>query len=165
MMHLVYHPNKILREKCQEINLETTDILELEDIGRQMLKIMYNNNGVGLAHTQVGGNLRLFVMGNEDSNRVLINPTIEKQSREVVRDIEGCLSFPNLWIPVLRPRTILAKWNKPDGSVVQEFFSDFEARCFLHEIDHLDGICFDTRVSKLVLNMAKKKQRKKNKHV
>ena len=163
-MELVIHPNKVLRQKCIEVNFDEINKSELEDIGRQMLEIMYNNNGAGLAHPQVAGNSRIFVMGIENYSRIIINPVIEKQSIVVEADQEGCLSFPGLWMPVKRATTILAKWISTEGRVQREFFSDFEARCFQHELDHLDGITFNERVSKLVLNMAMKKLRKKNKH-
>jgi peptide deformylase len=163
-MELVIHPNKVLRQKCIEVNFDEIAKLELEDIGRQMLEIMYNNNGVGLSHPQVAGNSRIFVMRDKNINRIIINPVIEKKSIVVEADQEGCLSFPDLWMPVKRAKTILAKWNSIDGKIQREFFGDFEARCFQHELDHLDGITFNQRVSKLILNMAMKKQRKKNKH-
>jgi peptide deformylase len=163
-MELVIHPNKVLRQKCIEVNFDEIDKSELEDIGRQMLEIMYNNNGAGLSHPQVAGNSRIFVMGDKDFSRIIINPVIEKKSIVVEADQEGCLSFPDLWMPVKRAKTILAKWNSIDGRIQREFFRDFEARCFQHELDHLDGITFNQRVSKLILSMAMKKQRKKNKH-
>jgi peptide deformylase len=163
-MQLVYHPNKLLQKICVEVDFNKISSDELEDIGRQMLEIMYNNNGAGLSHPQVAGNSRIFVMGDKDFNRIIINPVIEKKSIVVEADQEGCLSFPDLWMSVKREKTILAKWNSIDGKVQREFFRDFEARCFQHELDHLDGITFNQRVSKLILNMALKKQRKKNKH-
>jgi peptide deformylase len=162
-MELVIHPNKALRQKCIEVNFDEVDKSELEDIGRQMLEIMYNNNGAGLAHPQVTGNSRIFVMGDKNFSRIIINPVIEERSIVVEAEQEGCLSFPDLWMPVKRAKTILAKWNSIDGRIQREFFSNFEARCFQHELDHLDGITFNQRVSKLILNMAMKKQRKKNK--
>ena len=163
-MQLVYYPNKLLQKTCVEVDFNEISSDELEDIGRQMLEIMYNNNGAGLAHSQVAGNSRIFVMGDKDFSRIIINPVIEKQSIIIEAEQEGCLSFPDLWMPVKRAKTILAKWNSIDGKVQREFFSDFKARCFQHELDHLDGINFNERVSKLILNMAMKKLRKKNKH-
>tara|TARA_B100002049_G_C16051780_1_gene363845 strand:+ start:800 stop:1297 length:498 start_codon:yes stop_codon:yes gene_type:complete len=163
-MELIIHPNKILRQKCTEINFDEVTQSELEGIGRQMLEIMYNNNGVGLAHPQVGGNSRIFVMGDKTDSTIIINPVIEKQSVVIEADQEGCLSFPDLWMRVKRAKTILAKWNAPNGKVQREFFNDFQARCFQHELDHLDGICFDKRVSKFILSRARDKKRKMNKH-
>lgn len=163
-MNLVLHPNNMLRKKCTEVDFNEVSEEELENIGRQMLEIMYNNNGVGLAHPQVGGNSRIFVMDNKNSNEIIINPEVEKKSAIVEKEEEGCLSFPDLWMPVKRAKTILAKWQKPNGHIRREFFSDFDARCFQHELDHLDGICFDKRVSKLVLDRAKNKKRKLSKH-
>ena len=146
-MNLVLNPNKILRQKCIEVDFTKVSEQELEDIGRQMLEIMYNNNGVGLAHPQVAGNNRIFVMGNKKTSEIVINPEIEKQSALIEKEEEGCLSFPELWMPVKRAKTILAKWNMTNGRVKREFFSDFEARCFQHELDHLDGITFNERVN------------------
>lgn len=163
-MQLVYHPSNILQKICVEVDFNKINSNELEDIGRQMLEIMYNNNGAGLAHPQVSGNSRIFVIGDKDFSRIIINPVIEERSIVVEAEQEGCLSFPDLWMPVKRAKTILAKWNSIDGRIQREFFSNFEARCFQHELDHLDGITFNQRVSKLILNMAMKKQRKKNKY-
>jgi len=73
-MQLVYHPNKLLQKICVEVDFNKISSDELEDIGRQMLEIMYNNNGAGLSHPQVAGNSRIFVMGDKDFNRIIINP-------------------------------------------------------------------------------------------
>ena len=161
-MQLVYHPSNILQKTCVEVDFNKISSDELEEIGRQMLEIMYNNNGAGLAHPQVAGNSRIFVMGDEKFSRIIINPVIEKRSILIEAGQEGCLSFPDLWMPVKRAQTILAKWHSTEGRVQREFFRDFEARCFQHELDHLDGITFNQRVSKLVFDRAIKKRRKQH---
>ena len=75
---------------------------------------------------------------------------------------EGCLSFPNLWLAVKRPASINAKYLDRTGKECTIELKGIDARCFLHELDHLDGVCFTDKVSKLKLAMAIKKQRKHN---
>ena len=75
-------------------------------------------------------------------------------------DVEGCLSFPNLFLYVQRPDKVDVNYLDIDGKNVKMLLQDFEARIFLHEFDHLEGITFDTRVSKFKLQLAREKQRK-----
>lgn len=131
------------------------------DLVKAMTKIMFEHNGIGLAAPQVGVSKRIFIMGNNDKLFVCINPYIVTGNGEE-RDIEGCLSFPNLWLRVLRKRQITVKYQTISGETVEQTLEGLIARVFQHELDHLDGICFDTRVGPTALDLAKEKRRRKS---
>lgn len=131
------------------------------ELVRDMAKIMMANNGIGLAAPQVGVGKSIFVMGNEEKLIACINPSIEDTSGEVM-DMEGCLSFPKLYLNVRRSETIKVKYFTVTGEEVSTEFSGFMARVFQHEYDHLQGICFVSRVGKLSLELAKKRRKKKS---
>jgi len=92
----------------------------------------------------------------------LFNPKIIVTDPEEETDEEGCLSFPDLWIKVKRPAHVVAEFFDRDNNQCIIRFDSIDARCFLHELEHLNGICFTSKVSKLKLDMAIKKQRKIN---
>lgn len=127
---------------------------------RAMSKLMIESNGIGLAAPQCGVNKRMFIMGNETKLYACINPEILESSGEVV-DQEGCLSFPDLWLKVKRPETIKVRYQNALGETIETEFTGILSRVFQHERDHLDGICFDTRVGKLSLEMAKNRRKKR----
>lgn len=131
------------------------------ELVRAMTKVMFENNGIGLAAPQVGINKRLFLMGNSDKLYVCINPHLVKGDGDE-RDLEGCLSFPNLYLRVLRKKSIIVKYQTITGEHVEQIFEGLIARVFQHELDHLNGICFDTRVGPTALDMAKEKRRRKS---
>ena len=127
---------------------------------KAMTKIMFENNGIGLAAPQVGIQKRLFIMGNDQKLFVCINPEIIVTEGEE-RDIEGCLSFPNLWMRVKRNKIVKVKYQSIDGEFVENVLEGLASRVFQHELDHLDGICFDSRVGSTTLELAKEKRRRK----
>lgn len=128
---------------------------------KAMTKVMFENNGIGLAAPQVGINKRLFIMGNDQQLYAIINPTIVLKEGEVVKDIEGCLSFPKLWLRVNRSDKIQVSYQDISGQKITTEFTGLRARVFQHEYDHLEGICFDTRVGPAALDLAKEKRRRK----
>lgn len=113
-----------------------------------MFAIMYNNNGVGLAAPQIGLSIAMFVMDPmiTDGKRVVINPSITHFSNEQISMIEGCLSIPDVSLPVTRPKSIIVKYQDLSGKIIEEELSGYPARIFQHEIDHLNGILFTERV-------------------
>jgi peptide deformylase len=90
----------------------------------------------------------------------LINPELESVTVNYEEMPEGCLSHPDLFLKVKRPKGVIAKYLDINAKECKIELYDIDARCFLHEFDHLQGIEFTDRVSRLKLDMAKKKQRK-----
>jgi peptide deformylase len=135
------------------------------ELVKSMIAFMIKNHGIGLAANQIGIAKRVFVMGTNliqgfPAPFAAFNPKIIEYSNETVLEKEGCLSYPNLVLKVKRPQWIVCEYQDANGDVYQAKFDDYVARCFHHELDHLDGVCFVERVSKLKLDMAKKKLRK-----
>jgi len=158
-LQLVKEDDPILRQVAQPWDFNTDG--DANDLVRRMVKIMMENNGIGLAGPQVGVSKRIFVMGNQERLFACINPEILEADGNVM-DVEGCLSFPNLWLRVRRAEKIKVKYyNAMGGEIVTEL-SGLIARVFQHERDHLDGVCYDTRVAKLSLEMAKNRRKKRS---
>lgn len=126
---------------------------------QQMYRTMIENGGIGLSANQVGYRVRMFVMYGEPSWFACFNPKIVHQEDSVKLE-EGCLSFPNLILAVDRPKKIRVRFNSPTGEVCSKTFDGITARCFLHELDHLNGIVFTNLVSKLRLERAKTRRKK-----
>ena len=131
-----------------------------EELVRAMSKFMADNGGVGLAAPQLGIKKRIFIMGNFTKLVACINPKIVSLSDERVNDLEGCLSFPNLYMKVKRPTTAVVQYYTVSGELVERELTGFECRVFLHEYDHLIGVTFDQRVGDLSFKMAKDKRKK-----
>jgi|TARA_B110000238_G_C15868259_1_gene328193 peptide deformylase len=164
-MNLIYYPNKFLDKQVKPFDLDNppVDPKELKD---NMVDIMLSNNGIGLAANQVEFDGQVFVMGDKENNTtILINPQILQHTQETVQDMEGCLSFPGIYVKVTRPKDILAEWYDENLEKQTAKIDGYTAKCFLHEWDHLQGITFKDRVSKLKWNMATKKARKLLKNV
>jgi len=131
-----------------------------EELVRAMSKFMSDNGGVGLAAPQLGIKKRIFIMGNFTKLVACINPKIVSLSEERVNDFEGCLSFPDLFMKVKRPASVVVQYNTASGELVERELTGLESRVFLHEYDHLIGITFDQRVGDLTLKMARDKRKK-----
>ncbi len=166
MLKLITYPNEILDNSMPDFNFDdpVMDPRELEEL---MVKLMYAENGIGLAAPQCGINARVFTMYTRNLQGVtepfaVFNPKILAVSEEQIQDYEGCLSFPNLMLPIKRPENVVAEFLDRDKNTCIIRFDGIDARCFLHEYDHLEGVCFTSKVSKLKLDLAIKKQRKRN---
>lgn len=159
-MKLVTYPNPILDRELKDVDLDNPGF-DPKKLKEQMVKCMLENNGIGLSACQVGLDIKVFVMGDSAENSTMcINPTVLQYTSEIQDDIEGCLSFPNMFVKVKRPKEILAKfWNENlEEQVVK--ITGYSAKCYLHELDHLLGITMKDRVSKLRWDMTVKKARK-----
>ena len=131
-----------------------------EELIRAMSKFMADNGGVGLAAPQLGIKKRIFIMGNFTKLVACINPKIVSLSEDRGNDLEGCLSFPDLFMKVKRPTTAVVQYHTVSGELVERELNGLECRVFLHEYDHLIGVTFDQRVGNLSFKMAKDKRKK-----
>jgi peptide deformylase len=137
---------------------------ELEKIAKNMIETLYSAPGIGLAAPQIGLNIQLATIDlsvGEDPSQliVLCNPQIISLEGEQKSD-EGCLSIPDFSDVVTRPRTITVKGLNLHGDEVQYQGEGLLARCFSHEIDHLNGILFIDRLSPLKRNLIRGKIKK-----
>jgi peptide deformylase len=138
---------------------------DAEQLEKDMIEFMLANNGIGLAANQVGLTKRVFVMGsntipNFPAPFAVFNPVIKEAGSEMVLDDEGCLSYPGLFLKVKRPSWIVAEYQDSQGTVREIRIDGYLSKCFQHEFDHLNGICFVDRVSQMKLNLAMKRIRK-----
>jgi len=115
--------------------------------------------GLGLSANQCGVAERMFVIGTEEFQLVCINPKVIDQG-PMIKDKEGCLSFPALFLNVDRPSWIEVEFIDESGNVNQVKLHGLSARCFLHELDHLNGIRYTSYVKPLALKMARQKATK-----
>lgn len=116
----------------------------LQNLAEDMVRIMRENEGVGLAANQIGRLKRIFVAAYEEEGEThefaIVNPVIEERSEVLEKDIEGCLSIPQTRVEVERPIVVTVSGKDPSGSPVRVRAEGRLARIFQHEIDHLDGI-------------------------
>jgi peptide deformylase len=138
------------------------DAIQLE---KDMIEFMLANRGIGLAANQIGISKRVFVMGSNNIEGfpapfAVFNPVIKEASTELVLDEEGCLSYPGLFLKVKRPSWVVAEYQDSQGTVKEIRVDGYLSKCFQHEFDHLNGVCFVDRVSQMKLNLAMKRIRK-----
>jgi len=123
--------------------------------------LMVNKKGIGLSAPQVGLNMRCFVIGEtRESAIMVINPKILSFSEETELAPEGCLSFPDMFLNIARPKTVSAEWLDEHGEKQSGTLDGYGARCFLHEFDHLNGVVFKEKVSRLKWDRATTKKNK-----
>ena len=89
------------------------------------------------------------------------NPKVLEISEEIINNNEGCLSFPGLYLKVKRSSKIKVEYTGEDGKVVQVELTGLTARCYLHELDHMNGVKFTDYVGPIALKIAKEKQQKR----
>lgn len=168
-MNIAIHldPYKTLYEESTPVNFDEpiAGYNDLEKLERDMISLMVTSKGLGLAANQVGITKRFFVMGHESFDKVakpviMWNPSVFRESEEKTLDIEGCLSFPDVFVKVLRPEKVTVRWQNIKGETLMQHLDGYESKCFQHELDHINGVTFKSRVSKLKWDMAKKKAKK-----
>ncbi len=136
---LIGENNQTLRQKSLPVRRINADVRSLIE---QMKKTMKQNNGVGLAAIQIGEPTRIIVCEIDDKFYTFINPEIIKSFSETLAMEEGCLSLPNMYGEVERPKKIILKAINFDGKKIKIKAFGLLARVIQHEIDHLDGILF-----------------------
>ena len=147
-LQIITYPHPTLRYVAKSI--KRVDPL-LKQIGERMIELMYEHKGVGLAATQVGLPLRMFVWNpagkpDEGTASVFINPMLSRpRSNEEAE--EGCLSLPGINANVIRAKTVRLHAYDIHGREIDTDFSGWEARILQHETDHLDGVLFIDRLS------------------
>ena len=116
----------------------------LKQLAEDMLRIMYEAEGAGLAANQIGRLKRIFVAAHEDEGElrefIVVNPVIEERSEAQEKDVEGCLSIPGISVEVERPVAVTLKGQDLSGAPMRVEAEGRLARIFQHEMDHLDGI-------------------------
>jgi len=162
-MKLVEETNLILRQKCDPFDFNEP-IMDPYELSEGLQKVRKDGAGVGLAAPQVGINTQALVIGmgnfetegTEDYNQVFFNPNILSMGEETMYMMEGCLSYPGLFVKVKRPTEIVLEWWTEEDTRCEEKFSGMTSRILQHEVDHLNGITFLQRAQRFHLEKAKR---------
>lgn len=127
---------------------------------KRLKMTMKQFGGIGLSANQCGVQLRVFILGYGEESFACINPKIIEKLDEPTREREGCLSFPGMYLSVLRHNKIRVEFTTEAGETLQMELNGITARCFQHELDHLNGVRYTDHVGPTAIAMAKKKQAK-----
>ena len=165
-MTLLSKDNDILRRVMPFFDFENppTDPIKLKE---ELIEKMFEEGGVGLSANQLGLEYRVFVMKgqNKEQSMFFANPELLEVSEETELMEEGCLTggCEGIFANIKRPSWIRARWQDENGEIKELEFSGMTARCFQHELDHLNGILFIDHLSRLKLERAMKKKQKREK--
>lgn len=151
------HP--MLRQKIPEYQYALPSPV-MTKLAKRLKMTMKLFGGIGLSANQCGVFERMFVIGTDQFQIACINPKIINSSAEINKSDEGCLSFPGLYLKIDRPEWIEVEFTNEEGKVQQMRLEGLTARCFQHELDHLNGIRFIDNMKPVALQMARKKQKK-----
>ena len=143
-MEIQIYGKAVLSKVAGPVDTITPELLATLE---EMVPLMKESRGVGLAGPQVGISKRFFVMDAGDKVRKVINPEILKFGNALIEMEEGCLSVPGIHKSVRRPRRITVRYMNDAGEKIEEELKDYPARVFQHEYDHLDGILFVDKIS------------------
>ena len=141
---LIPSNDKLLHEKIVKCSYN----LDRGKLSYTLTENMFHHNGVGLSANQIGIKERAFVMICDMESQDTItcfNPKIIKESKEMVTMEEGCLSYPELFLDIARPETIVVKYEDEGKELHKIKLTGFIARIFQHEYDHMEGIDFTQR--------------------
>lgn len=168
MYQLIEEASQVLRTPPEIFDFENP-AEPPEEIAKNMAEAMEKFGGLGLSANQVGLPYRMFVMrtmreGDQESTvEPYFNPELTRVSQETELMKEGCLSFPDLYLMIKRSKTVEFKYQDVEGKEHTVMLEGLGARCVQHEIDHLNGILFLQRASRLKLERAQKARVKEKK--
>ncbi|MDK3020247.1 peptide deformylase [Pseudodonghicola flavimaris] len=160
---ILIHPDPRLKKVCAPVADISDDLRQLAD---DMLETMYDAPGIGLAAPQVGVLDRLIVLdcvreeGEPPRPLVMFNPEVIASSDEMNTYDEGCLSIPDQYAEVTRPKVVDVTWIDRDGKLHRETFDGLWATCVQHEIDHLNGKLFIDYLGPMKRQMITRKMQK-----
>ncbi|PIE13627.1 MAG: peptide deformylase [Rhodobacterales bacterium] len=160
---ILIHPDPRLKKACAPVADLSDDLRKLAD---DMLETMYDAPGIGLAAPQIGVLDRLIVLdcvkeeGEAPRPLVMFNPEIIAASDEQNTYEEGCLSIPEQYAEVTRPKVVDVRWIDRDGKEQGETFDGLWATCVQHEIDHLNGKLFIDYLGTMKRQMITRKMQK-----
>jgi peptide deformylase len=146
-MKLVKQNDPIFTTPCNQFDFQDVPFDPIE-FSKDLVKFMYDNNGISLSAPQVGEPYRIFAMRGSPENFVCFNPKIVQPSEQEVVLEETSLSYPGLVIKIKRPQHIRVRFMLPNADTRTETFTGMTARVFQHNLDFLDGIAYYNRANK-----------------
>jgi peptide deformylase len=156
---LVSEKDPILREVMPEFDF-TNPPVNPNQFASTLVETCKLHHGIGLSANQCGFRYRVFVMGAENNYVAFFNPSIVLKSKKEVHMVEGCLSYPFLALRITRPEEIAVTYQDFNGEWQQTTLTGISARCFQHELDHMNGIVYTDKVKPLALQSGLQKRNK-----
>jgi peptide deformylase len=156
--NLVSSDDPILRETLPEFDFANPPVNPME-FASSLVETCKKHQGIGLSANQCGFRHRVFVMGADDSYVAHFNPKVLETSNEK-HMMEGCLSFPLLGLRITRPEEVTVEYQDFNGNKHTSKYTGISARCFLHELDHMNGIVYTDLVKPLALKSGLDKRNK-----
>ncbi|TQR17444.1 peptide deformylase [Psychrobacillus soli] len=145
---IITHPNELLTTKCRTVEVFDEKLATLLD---DMYDTMIASDGIGIAAPQIGETIQVAIVDLGEGQEVIemINPEVVEIGGSEI-EVEGCLSFPDIYGEVERPFYVKVEAQDRDGALYELEAEDYEARAILHEIDHLHGVLFTSKVIRYV---------------
>lgn len=163
ILPLVHDGHPLLRQAMAEFDFREPPCDPVE-LANNLIETMVHHKGLGLSSNQCGLPYRAFVLWSAEPFAVF-NPRIVDQTTEQVQLDEGCLTYPNLFMKIKRPKAIKVRFENAFGETQTEKFVGMTARGFLHEMDHLDGILYTKRATIPHLNRAWNQKKKLDRQI
>lgn len=159
VFQLVHEEHPILKQALLEFDFDKPPVNPVE-FASSLVETCKLHRGLGLSANQCGFPHRVFVMGSEDNYVAFFNPEIINVSKDKAHMIEGCLSFPFLGLRITRPAEIGVRYQDFNGEWKGTTLSGLSARCFQHELDHMNGVVYTDRVKPMALQSGMQKRNK-----
>jgi len=156
---LVPENHTLLHEVLPEFDFSNPPV-NPNEFASTLVETCKKHKGYGLSANQCGFKHRVFVMGAGEEYVAFFNPKVISLSDEMALMDEGCLSYPLLTLKISRPKEIMVEYQDFNGELRNTKLVGISARCFLHELDHMNGIVYTSRVKPLAFQMAMKKRDK-----
>lgn len=155
---LVDENDPVLRQVAEDFNFSNEDA---DEISGRLVETLKLHRAYGIAAPQCGVSKRVFVMGLDKEFMTFFNPKIIRSSVETVHMEEGCLSYPFMDISITRPKDVTVSYQDMEGNCKEINLTGISARVAQHEIDHLNGITFNTVAKPLALKSSLKRREKR----
>lgn len=149
MLPILTLPDSLLRERSKELDPKEINTPKFQEWLDDLVETMHKADGVGIAATQTGRPVRVFIAMDDKTPHVVINPVVFKKSWRMENGEEGCLSVPGKYGIVKRYRGFTIKALDRRGKKITLAAKNFFARVLQHELDHLDGVLYIDRASKI----------------
>jgi peptide deformylase len=156
---LVKEDNPILKQVLPEFDFSNPPV-DPNKFASSLVETCKAHHGLGLSANQCGFTHRVFVMGSGEEYVAFFNPSIVLKSKNEVHMVEGCLSFPFLALRITRPEEVAVTYQDFTGAWKETTLSGLSARCFQHELDHLNGMVYTSKTKPLALQQGLKKRSK-----
>ena len=160
MIYKLLEPKHLMLHTAMPENVDSDNQQQPSDrkqLMDDMVETMKHYGGIGLSANQVGLPYRMFVMGDNENFIACWNPQILSESDFKIPIEEGCLTYPGLYVKIYRPEDIYVQFEDENSKVHNDKFEGLMCRVFQHEMDHMDGIDFRNRASRMNLDKAKRK--------